>query len=341
MFLRYLSLFSGIGGFEKAIQNLFSTAECIGYSEIKPSALSIYEHHYPDHINLGNVEEITEEKILELGKCDLVVAGFPCTNLSSLAHIRGDPSGLEGKKSGLFFEMLRILKILKKNNSSLHVVIENNASMSKINQKIITENLIEVLGEKVRMTKIDSAWLGVQTRKRLYWTTFPVSDDFQTQQTWEDVLIPSDNLTPISEKYVDCLNRTIPSKTCMYKHKIFFDGEKFQKIEHNEFTRSRWQCSFHSDTTDEKLEEYTYPVGKSRPVTASFGNHNVLVDRRVSPFIIRMFEIEEIERLFGLPTGYTAPVKARNKKIDCLGNSVVVYVIEHILRGLDWKRTSE
>ena len=89
--MKYLSLFSGIGGFEVAIHRIFPNAQCIGYSEVKPHAIDIYEHHFPDHKNLGDITKISNSTIKQVTKngCDLVVAGFPCTNLSSMANIRG------------------------------------------------------------------------------------------------------------------------------------------------------------------------------------------------------------------------------------------------------------
>lgn len=325
--IRYLSLFTGIGGFEQAIHYMYPNAECVGYSEIKPSAIQIYVSHFPNHNNLGDITEIDEEKV---GTCDLLCAGFPCTNLSSLARINGDSRGLDGKKSGLFHDMIRIMKTLFKKNPNMNFIIENNASMTKANRALITGYLKEVCPKRVYMTPINSATLGVQTRKRLYWTTFPVSQPQECLQTWDDVLIPWEYGVQISDKYIACMNRTIPSKKT-YEHRVFYDGTDFQDLPHDETSRSRWQCSFHSDTTEQKLTHYHYPIGKCRPITASFGNHNVLVDRRRLPFKIRMFEIEEMEKLFGYEPGYTNTVTAKSKKRDCLGNTVVVYVIKHIL----------
>lgn len=330
--MKYISLFSGIGGFECAIHEVFPRAKCLGYSEIKPHALQIYQQHYPNHKNLGDITKITEEHISKLGKCDLIVGGFPCTNLSSLAHIQGDSRGLEGNSSKLFYDMLRIITYIYKRNPKVNFVIENNASMSKANRILITEKL-KTVGLQVFMTKLDAADFGVQTRKRLYWTTFPLTKQIQKLQEWKDILIDLEHIQPISQKYVDCLNRTVPSTT-KYDFVVIYNGREFQKIEHGEKSRSRWQCSFHSDTTEVKLAEYTYPIGNSRPVTASFGNHNVLVDRRFDPFKIRLFYITEIEKLFGFPVGYTSTVSSRQKKYDCLGNSVVVHVIEYILRHI-------
>ena len=149
MTLKYISLFSSIGGFEVAIHKKWPDAECLGYSEIKKTAIKVYEHHYPNHINLGNIKDITNYKIKKIieekGHCDLLVAGFPCTNLSSLANMNGDNSGLKGSKSGLFFEMLRIIKVV----NPKYIIIENNYSMKKSNREIITNKLEEVTKEKI------------------------------------------------------------------------------------------------------------------------------------------------------------------------------------------------
>lgn len=56
--MKYISLFSGIGGFEIGIESIFPNAECLGYSEIDTSAMKIYQHYFPDHTPLGNVSEI-------------------------------------------------------------------------------------------------------------------------------------------------------------------------------------------------------------------------------------------------------------------------------------------
>ena len=81
--MKYISLFSGIGGFELGIQRALgeSNVECIGYSEVDKFAIKVYEFHFPTHTN---VTKITEEQIKKLlkksGGCDLLVGGFPCTN---------------------------------------------------------------------------------------------------------------------------------------------------------------------------------------------------------------------------------------------------------------------
>lgn len=69
--MKYLSLFSGIGAIELA---LGEGHECIGYSEIEKNAIKIYEKHFPNHKNLGDITKINAETIPDF---DLLFGGFP------------------------------------------------------------------------------------------------------------------------------------------------------------------------------------------------------------------------------------------------------------------------
>lgn len=55
--MKFLSLFSGIGGFEVGLQNSSKDFECVGYSEIDKYATNIYERHF-DYHNFGDVTQI-------------------------------------------------------------------------------------------------------------------------------------------------------------------------------------------------------------------------------------------------------------------------------------------
>jgi DNA-cytosine methyltransferase len=349
--MKYLSLFSGIGGFEVAIHRVFPDSECIGYSEIKPHAVKVYEQHFPGHKNLGDIREIKEEKIREVVKdgCDIIFGGFPCKNLSSLASIKGGNLGLDGNKSGLFYEMMKIIKYVNKIlNKKVHVLFENNASMSNKNKTIIT-NIIKDEYKNINMTVLNGSEFGVQCRKRLFWTDFVINkSDIICSQIWDDILDPVDKNMNISDNYLKCLNKSIHTKKL--NKKILSVGKiqrntgeyKFFVNTINDTYKSRWQMSFHSDTCDDNSDiPYTYPIGKCRPITASFGNHNVLIDRRnrticqKDTFSVRMFSYTEMEKLFGYSEGYTLCLShSKSKRRDVIGNSVIVPVIEYIFTQL-------
>lgn len=101
--MKYLSLFSGIGGFELGLQNSKYDFECIGFSEIDEYAKSIYTRHFLGHKDLGNASEIDPK---ELQDFELLVGGFPCQAFS----LAGNRQGFDDTRGTLFFEVARILK---------------------------------------------------------------------------------------------------------------------------------------------------------------------------------------------------------------------------------------
>jgi len=136
--MRYLSLFSGIGGFELGIQqayeHIFNEMElgrcrqkegnvaislpntisesnqrqyptCIGYSEIDKYAIQVYEKHFK-HKNWGDITKIIASKLPDF---DFLCGGFPCQAFS----IAGKRRGFEDTRGTLFFDIARILSVKK------------------------------------------------------------------------------------------------------------------------------------------------------------------------------------------------------------------------------------
>ena len=134
--MKYLSLFSGIGGFELGIQQAYeqklrnnngalsgrdkktpsdspntitgngngwrNNSTCIGYSEIDKYSIQTYQKHF-NHKNYGDITKINEK---ELPDFDLLVGGFPCQSFS----IAGNRGGFNDTRGTLFFEIARIVK---------------------------------------------------------------------------------------------------------------------------------------------------------------------------------------------------------------------------------------
>lgn len=101
---RYFSIFSGIGGFELGINQAGPGMECIGYSEINPSAIKIYQEKFKEHQNYGNARNIVPDKLQDF---DFLCGGFPCQAFS----IAGKRGGFEDTRGTLFFEIARILSV--------------------------------------------------------------------------------------------------------------------------------------------------------------------------------------------------------------------------------------
>lgn len=76
---------------------------CVGYSEIDKYAIEIYQRHFPNHRNYGDITRIDPTTIPDI---DLVVGGFPCQAFS----IAGKRLGFADTRGTLFFDIARILK---------------------------------------------------------------------------------------------------------------------------------------------------------------------------------------------------------------------------------------
>jgi DNA (cytosine-5)-methyltransferase 1 len=109
--IKYLSLFSGIGAFEKALDRLNIPYELIGYCEIDKYASKAYSllHNVPETMNFGDITKLNEKKLPD--DIDLITYGFPCQDISIAGYQKGlfDENG-EKTRSGLFFDALRIIK---------------------------------------------------------------------------------------------------------------------------------------------------------------------------------------------------------------------------------------
>lgn len=109
--LRVLSLFSGIGAFEKALTNLNIDHEVVAYCEIDKYASKAYSviHNIPEEKNLHDVTKVDWLDVDD--EVDLITYGFPCQDISNAGNQKGftDENG-KRTRSGLFFEALRIIE---------------------------------------------------------------------------------------------------------------------------------------------------------------------------------------------------------------------------------------
>ena len=98
--MRALDLFSGIGGFALAGESV--GIETAAFCEIEPFAVGILKKRFPGVPVFSDVRELGADSI---GGIDIVCGGFPCQDLS----VAGKRAGLAGERSGLWYEMLRII----------------------------------------------------------------------------------------------------------------------------------------------------------------------------------------------------------------------------------------
>ena len=141
--MNLLSLFSGIGAFEKALDNEGIKYNLVNYCEIDKYASRSYAtiHNVSEELNLIDVTKVDTSNLSDI---DLITYGFPCQDISQAGNQKGftDKNG-ERTRSGLFFEALRIIKDLKPK----YAIAENVKALTSKKFKTEFETVLSSLND--------------------------------------------------------------------------------------------------------------------------------------------------------------------------------------------------
>ena len=166
--MKLLSLFSGIGAFEKALTNQNIPFELVNYCEFDKYASKAYSliHNVSELLNLGDITKINVDSLPEV---NMITYGFPCQDISLAGNMKGftDEDGNK-TRSGLFFDALDIIththpKVAIAEN------VKNLTSKRFRNQFNIVLNSLEESGYNNYWQVLKSSDYGVpQKRQRLF-----------------------------------------------------------------------------------------------------------------------------------------------------------------------------
>ena len=126
MSITFGSLFAGIGGFDSGFEQ--AGMVCKWQVEIDDYANRVLAKHWP---TVHRERDIRQCGMHNLEAVDVICGGFPCQDIS----YAGLGAGLDGERSGLFFEAVRVVRELRPRV----VVLENVAAL-------LTRGLDRVLG---------------------------------------------------------------------------------------------------------------------------------------------------------------------------------------------------
>ena len=325
--MKVLSLFDGISAARQALKEL--NIDCEYYaSEIDKFAIQVAKANHPDIIHIGDVKNLfkyhhfndgrySQFYNMKRGDINLLIGGSPCQDLSIA---KKDRKGLEGNRSSLFYEYLRILNEVKPK----YFILENVASMSKESKEIITK---ELFGIEPKL--INSSLLTAQNRKRYYWVGKLVDGKYQKVKIEQ----------PEDEK--------------IYLKDIIEDGIAYQEKSHS-LTASYYGAVFWNSII--KKQKTMIPIrlghfnkggqgdriysvkGKSVCLSANGGGRGAKtglykIDLPDGDYIVRKLTPTECCRLQGFPDNYVSMV-SNTQGYKGLGNSFTVPVIKHIINNL-------
>ena len=138
MTLRMIDLFSGIGGFSLAAR-WTGGIQTVQFVEREPFCQKILRNHWPDVPIHDDVCTFNPEP----GAADIICGGFPCQDISTA----GKQAGIkEGTRSGLFYELMRIVRLV----GPRYIVLENVAA--------ITSNGLDVVLGTLAEAGFDAEW---------------------------------------------------------------------------------------------------------------------------------------------------------------------------------------
>ena len=165
----YIELFAGIGGFRIAMEAL-GDSELVWGCDIDRPARCTYRCNFGQDQVLYT--DITEAKTSFIPTHDILTAGFPCQDFSTLgAGTEGGQQGLEGDTGSLFFQVVRVLRDVQPKSFLLENVhglltLNNGETIKKVIQEL------ESVGYTVQYKSINSLCLVPQFRRRIYLVGF-------------------------------------------------------------------------------------------------------------------------------------------------------------------------
>lgn len=303
--MNVLSLFDGMSCGQLALHKAGIEYDNYYASEIDRYAIAIAKKNFPNTIHLGDVNDWQNWNLPEI---DLLIAGSPCQGFS----LAGNHLNFEDPRSKLFFTFVEILK-----ETDPEYWLLENVRMKKEWQDKITRIL------KVEPVELNSALVSAQSRRRLYWTNFPITTPDDKGILLKDIIecgeVDRDKSYAIDANYwkggsSDYLSRVYNGKS--KRQSVIMRVGTANDIKGHDYNRRVYSLE-----------------GKSPSLAAKSGGNlepKVALDnsyyRKLTPI--------ECERLQTVPDNYTEGV-SNTQRYKMLGNGWTVDMIAHILRGIN------
>lgn len=326
-YMKVVSLFDGISCARVALERQGFNVDYYA-SEIDTNAIKISDKNYYS-TRLGDVRNVGY-----IPNVDLLIGGSPCQDLSVAKKGR---KGLDGARSGLFWEYLRILRLLKPR----WFILENVNSMPKKDKDIISSEM------GVQPIMIDAALVSAQSRKRLFWTNIPISAlpvdrGIVIKDIMEPIDVSENSHIKFTAKSCSAHGRSRTGlillghigNTGSQANRVYSDEGKSVTLSANgggggattglyEINDLKARQKANLRSIDDKAFCLT-----STNYKGSQANGTTLIEQPKNK--IRKLTPIECERLQSLPDKYTEGVATTNR-YKCLGNAFNVEVIAFIL----------
>lgn len=316
-----VSLFAGIGGFDLAMER--AGINVVATVEWDKHAQGVLARRFPNSKLYGDITGVTGEQLISAGfdpANGIITGGFPCQDLS----VAGRRAGLTGSRSGLFWEICRLLDETKAQS----FILENVPGLLSSNEGRDMGTVIRALEERgysVAWRVLDAQHFGVAQRRRRVFIIGHLGNDWRTPAK---ILAIAESSARYSEQ-----SNTKRKETSGIIGNGIADDSRAGNFELYDFPKESISPTLNArrahDTMtyqevarmqgfrDYQIDE----IAGSSP--GGMGMINRSVVRRLTPI--------ECERLQGFPDNWTEG-QADSHRYKQLGNAVAVPVVEWIIR---------
>ncbi|OEK07284.1 hypothetical protein A8C32_17755 [Flavivirga aquatica] len=292
--LTVFSAFDGISIGQLALKQLCIPVKRHYSSEIDRNPISVTQYHFPNTIQLGDIRNIDAHA---LPKVDLFLCSSSCQDLSVMNKNR---LGLEGDKSSVFYDAVRILNVISEKNPDCIFIFENVIMPAK-DRQIFTE----LLG--VEPININSGLLGPALRNRLYFTNLKGIKQPTDKGIYLNDIIENGMLPPNTKGKCILTRGSGRTVKALYRHLL--------RSVNNVVYLDEQYCNLSKRFKKIQLEQI---------------ENNESVKR-----LFRPITLVEAERCMTIPDDYTAILKP-TARLKCLGNAYHLETIKWLLQYSDW-----
>ena len=157
-----ISLFAGVGGFDLALER--AGVKVVASVEWDKNAQKVLQRRFPNSTIFGDIQGVSGEQLRAAGfnpTGGIITGGFPCQDLS----VAGKRAGLAGSRSGLFWEICRLLDETRTETFILENVPGLLSSNNGRDMACVVEALVE-RGYRIAWRVLDAQYFGVPQRRR-------------------------------------------------------------------------------------------------------------------------------------------------------------------------------
>lgn len=320
--MRVLSLFSGIGAYERALKNIGIDVDIVNYCEIlkeKSKAYSIL-HNVSEELNLQDVTKVNPD---ELEDFDLLTYSTPCQSFS----LAGKMQGLEDFRGTLFYSALKIIE-KKKPKYCIMENVSNLAGKRFKNDFQAMLDALDLVGYNNYWKIINAQDFIPQSRSRVYVVSirkdidnynfiFPQGED--TRNWWD--IIDLKDMRPLTDRQQKKINYALGLDNGEY---IKIEGEV--NLEHSVITLRMSGLRFQNNRVYPTIPAY-YGKGGGNFSMIAYGGKVLGGITPKNCLKLMGFEFEDGEKLS--QAGFK-----RQSQYVMAGDSVCVPVLEAIFKNL-------